>query len=369
MSMRLIFAIVCTVLTAILILPGCTVMNPSISSENSTAFPILPVTKLMYGFWPNWISPDSYQPNWNCLNYVCYFSLDANSNGTLNTDDIGTEYYTIRDAAHAHKVNVPLAVTCFDQDTQDEILAYHGNELVINIAQKLQDLGADGVCIDFEDVRDTNSLIHSSNTILMQNFIMALHDSLKNINRNYHISFCVLGNVEKVYQNSALSKYTDAVFLMGYEYHWSTSPETGAISPYNDPNQLDVDDSVGTLKKYYPADKIILGLPFYGYDWPCSSGEPAARTKGEGAIVYMNSAIANADMYGRLWDSTSHTPWYKYQSQNVWHQCWYDDEESLGLKFDYLISAQLAGPGFWALGYEGTDAAIWNVIKQKFSRR
>ena len=350
MNMRLIFAIVCTVLTAILILPGCIAMNPSISSENSTAFPILPVTKLMYGFWPNWISPDSYQPNWNCLNYVCYFSLDANSTGTLNTDDIGTEYYTIRDAAHSHRVNVPLAVTCFDQDTQDEVLAYHGGDLVNNIAQKLQDLDADGVCIDFEDVRDTNSLIHGSNISLIQNFMMTLHDTLKKINRNYHISFCVLGNVEKVYQNSALSKYADAVFLMGYEYHWSTSPETGAISPYNDPNQLDVDDSVTTLKKYYPADKIILGLPFYGYDWPCSSGEPAARTKGEGAIVYMNSAIANADMYGRLWDSTTHTPWYKYQSQNVWHQCWYDDEESLGLKFDYLISAQLAGLGFLGVG-------------------
>ena len=368
MNSRLIFAIVCTVLASTLIQPGCTGTNPSISGANCTPCTILPANRLVYGFWPCWIHPDSYQPNWNCLDYVCYFSLDANSNGTLNTDDIETEYYTVRDTAHSHKVNVPLAVTCFDQDTQDEILAYHGDELVNNIARKVQDLGADGVSIDFEDVRDTNSLIHSSNTGLMQNFMMTLHDTLKKINRDYHISFCVLGNVEKVYQNSALSKYTDAVFLMGYEYHWSTSPETGAISPYNDPNQLDVDDSVDTLKKYYPPDKIILGLPFYGYDWLCSSGEPAARTEGEGAIVYMNSAIAKANIHGRLWDSDTHTPWYKYQSQSVWHQCWYDDEESLGLKFDYLISAQLAGPGFWALGYEGPDAAIWNVIKQKFSR-
>jgi spore germination protein YaaH len=295
--------------------------------------------------------------------------LDANPNGTLNTDYIGTEYYTIRDSAHSQKVNVPLAITCFDQDVQDAILAYHGNELVNNILQRLQDLGADGVCIDFEAVRDTNSLTHSSNEILMQNFMMSLHNALKNANKNYHISFCTLGDVEKVYQNSALSEYTDAVFLMGYEYHWSNSSTTGAISPYNDPNQLDVDDSVNMLKKYYPSDKIILGLPFYGYDWACSSSEPAANTKGEGTIVYMNSAIVNAFRYGRIWDSNSHTPWYRYQSLNVWHQCWYDDAASLSLKFDYIISSNIGGLGFWALGYEGPNASIWNIVKQKFSRR
>lgn len=368
-SRRSVYAIVCAVLTVMLILPGCIGTNPSNSGASCRPFTIFPATRLTYGFWPYWMHPYAYQPDWNCLDYVCYFSLDANADGTLNKDNIEAEYYIVRDAAHSQKIKVPLALTCFDQDTQDEILAYHRDELVNNMARKLQDLGADGVCIDFEAVRDSNSLTHGSNTDLMQSFMMKLHDTLKGINSDYHISFCVLGNVEKVYRNSALSKYTDAVILMGYEYHWSTSPVTGAISPYNDPNQLSVGDSVDTLKKYYPSNMIILGLPFYGYDWPCTSGEPAARTTGEGAIVYMNSAIANAKMYGRLWDSDTHTPWYKYQSQDVWHQCWYDDEESLGLKFDYINSAQLAGPGFWALGYEGSDAEIWSVIKQKFNRR
>ncbi|MFA5078537.1 MAG: glycosyl hydrolase family 18 protein [Dehalococcoidia bacterium] len=323
--------------------------------------------RLVYGFWPYWIPTDSYQPDWSCLDYVCYFSLDANSDGTLNADNIGAEYYIVRDTAHSLNVKVPLALTCFDQDIQDEILAYHKDDLAGNLARKLADLGADGVCIDFEDVRDTNSLTHDSNTSLMQVFMTALHDRLDSLNKNYHVSFCVLGNVEKVYRNSMLSKYTDAVVLMGYEYHWSTAPVTGAISPYNDADQLDVEDSVDILEKYYPRDKIILGLPFYGYDWPCASAEPGARTEGEGAIVYMNSAIANAGIYGRLWDSKSHTPWYKYQSKDTWHQCWYDDEESLGLKFDYIISEKLAGPGFWALGYEGSDASVWNLIKRKFN--
>ena len=81
----------------------------------------------------------------------------------------------------------------------------------------------------------------------------------------------------------------------------------------------------------------------------------------------MNNAIANAQTYGRLWDSNSHTPWHRYQFEDAWHECWYDDEESLGLKFDYVNSANLAGTGFWALGYEGNNANIWNVVRDKFS--
>ncbi len=49
----------------------------------------------------------------------------------------------------------------------------------------------------------------------------------------------------------------------------------------------------------------------------------------------------------------------------MWYQTWYDDDESLGLKIDYGYSENLGGIGFWALGYEGNNATIWNTIKKK----
>jgi spore germination protein YaaH len=83
----------------------------------------------------------------------------------------------------------------------------------------------------------------------------------------------------------------------------------------------------------------------------------------------MYSALASAKDYGRLWDTSSHTPWYKYQSQGTWHQCWYEDNESLALKFNYINAAGLAGAGFWALGYEGPDSPLWTLVKQAFNRK
>ncbi len=325
--------------------------------------------KYFYGFWPYWVDPGSYQPEWSALTHISYFSMDAATDGGLDTSHIGPAYYYIREKAHSQNVKVTLTVSCFDHSVQDAILASHQNELVDAILDKLQDYSADGICMDFEEVNDTNSLTGTSNTLLMQNLLKLLAGKLKRANPDYNLSFCVTGNVENVYRNKALAGYTDAVFLMGYEYHWSKAPETGAISPFDDSKQPDIVKSIAMLKDWYPDEKLIVGLPFYGYDWPCASPDPGAKTSGEGNLVTMYSALANAGIYGRLWDAGSHTPWYKYQSAGVWHQCWYEDTESLGLKFNYLKSASVAGVGFWALGYEGPGSAVWPLVKQAFSRK
>jgi len=335
------------------------------SQQEPQGIEINSLTKTIYGFWPYWTNPDSYQPNWNALTHIAYFSWSANSDGTLNAPSNITRYNTVKSYAQQNGVKIVICVTCFDKDTQDSIFAYHKTDLANNILDVLQTYGADGVNLDFEFPRTTNSYTGESNTDLFEQLMSILYNTLKNANPDYHISFCIAGGVETVYRNANLSQYVDAIFLMGYDYHWASASTTGAVSPYNDPNQFDVVDSVNILLNYYPREKIILGVPFYGYDWPCDSDQPGATTTGTGSAVLMKYAVQNAQTYGRRWDSNSNTPWYAYQSGGEWHQCWYDDEESLALKWDYVNSANLCGTGFWALGYETSE--IWDVVLEKFS--
>jgi spore germination protein YaaH len=321
--------------------------------------------KVVYGFWPSRVDPQTYQPDWDSLTHVAYTPLRVNNaNGSLDTSHFGADYYYIRDTARAHDVEIIVTIYCSNQSILDNVLAYHRHALVTNILRKVQLYDADGVCIDFERVRGINSYTGESNTVLMEQFLHILYATVKSANPDYHIAFCVGCGVESVYHNANLGQYTDAVFLMGYDYHGRKSPTTGGVSPFNDPTQLDVIDSVTIFEAYYPANKIILGLPFYGYEWPSESDYPGASTIGTGMAVRMEDAIANAQVYGRLWDSNAHTPWYRYQSNGTWHQCWYEDEESLGLKLEYLNSTNLAGAGIWALGYEGNDANIWRIIRE-----
>ena len=73
----------------------------------------------------------------------------------------------------------------------------------------------------------------------------------------------------------------------------------------------------------------------------------------------------NALSYGKLWHESSQTPWYRYQNPN-WVQGWYDDSLSLSLKYDFAINNNLLGVGIWALGYDGTNPELWDLLSAKF---
>jgi spore germination protein YaaH len=168
--------------------------------------------------------------------------------------------------------------------------------------------------------------------------------------------------VEGVYRNTNLKQYLDSIFIMGYDYHWRESSTTGPVSPYNDPATYDVVDTVNISLNYYDKQQLILGLPFYGYDWKTVSGQPKAGTIGIAKSVDLSWTNYIAPVYGRLWDSSSNTPWYRYKDGDTWHQVWYDDDKSIGLKYDYAKSKNLGGVGFYALGLEGNNSTIWNIF-------
>ncbi|MFO7792531.1 MAG: N-acetylmuramoyl-L-alanine amidase [Candidatus Saliniplasma sp.] len=319
---------------------------------------------IIYGFWPHWTDPTEYEPNWEELTHVSVFSITAQSDGSLYEGNMD-HYDDVKNASEGTDTDVTLTITQFDQDIQDEILAYHKQDLVDNVVSVLDDYDADGVNIDIEFVRETNSITGESNVDLMEELLLTLYQDVKAENENYHISFCTAGSVEEVYRNSQLSEYTDHVFLMGYDYHWSGAQNTGPVSPYDSEQYFDVTDSMDILRDYYLDKQLVMGLPFYGYEWPAESNEPGAATEGDGESVFMTEAVDNADVYGRNWHEDSSVPWYAYEENGQWYQGWYDDEESLEMKWRYVKNQSLGGTGFWALGYETEE--VWDTIKNVFS--
>ena len=87
--------------------------------------------------------------------------------------------------------------------------------------------------------------------------------------------------------------------------------------------------------KQFNYDKLILGNPYYGYEWPSNGGDKGASTTNDGTAVIFSTAESKALSYGKLWDSDSQTPWYRYQNPS-WFQTWYDDSLSLSNKYDFV---------------------------------
>ena len=116
---------------------------------------------------------------------------------------------------------------------------------------------------------------------------------------------------------------------------------------------------------FLQLDKLILGLPYYGYDWPVLSSNINASSTGTGVAKTYDQANNMANIYGNTYNESSNAPWISYNISN-WQQCCYDDSLSISTKYQYAKENSLAGVGIWALGYDNNSDEMWGSISDQF---
>ncbi|MBR6022190.1 MAG: hypothetical protein IK066_07205, partial [Kiritimatiellae bacterium] len=162
--------------------------------------------------------------------------------------------------------------------------------------------------------------------------------------------------------------------IMGYDYHYSGSSVPGPVAPLMPSSrwgtQLNDDYSVRYyLGKMTNSANLYLAVPYYGRKWKASSTALGASSLGSSysSSPVLSTCASSASSYGRKWDSDGSVPWFSYtDSAGAAWQCFYDDVESLGLKYDYINSKGLGGVGIWALSHEPGTAKFWNLLYEKF---
>jgi chitinase len=154
-----------------------------------------------------------------------------------------------------------------------------------------------------------------------------------------------------------VAKYVDTVNLMAYDYYEPGDQEiTGNHAPlFTDPADsrgISADRSVHEYEKAgVPADKIVLGVPFYGHVW----GQVQATNHGlfqAGKPVpgaYANYAAITSSMlgqgYARYWDAPASAPSLYNAEKQIFVS--YEDPQSLALKCNYVNEQHLKGVMFW----------------------
>lgn len=121
------------------------------------------------------------------------------------------------------------------------------------------------------------------------------------------------------------------------------------------------------VKAGFPANKLVLGIPFYGHGWTNvpdvnhglfqSSPTMQPATLGGGTANY--NQLAPLKM-ARYWDPLSLTAWY-YDGTNFWS---FDDPSSIALKMDYVKGLNLGGAMVWSLDGDDTSGTLMNSIYQ-----
>jgi spore germination protein YaaH len=166
---------------------------------------------------------------------------------------------------------------------------------------------------------------------------------------------------------NALAQITDGLFIMGYNYFYSGSSFSGPVSPLGE-YFYDLEYTVNDYlyKTDNQSDKIILGLPYYGYDWPVINSNINAETTDDGIAKTYSSIQATLSQYDSHWHENSNSSWISYENNN-WRQCWYDDSLSLSNKYQFAKDNNLSGVGIWALGYDNGNNELWDALENQFT--
>jgi spore germination protein YaaH len=207
-----------------------------------------------------------------------------------------------------------------------------------------------GIDIDYED-------LHAGDRQVFTDFVTQLADALHARGKLLSVALFAKAsdagydqrNVAQDY--AAIGRVADQVRLMGYDYHWSASPP-GPIAPV---------DWINTVLAYartqIPPDKIILGIPMYGYDW----------VGNRGASLTWQQAVQLAQRYRVpiTFDKASQSPWFRYtDSAGTVHEVWFENAASVAAKLSAARAIDAGGVYLWLYGPE--DTGVWPALHQAY---
>jgi len=170
-----------------------------------------------------------------------------------------------------------------------------------------------------------------------------------------------------------LAEHLDYFMVMGYDYYWNGSEQAGPVAGLYPMTGSYLYSLSRTLSWYLsegaPVNKLVMGLPYYGRDWEVGNAVPPSNTIGYGTALTYRSVRNNNSTYSPEnlhLEPNSLSPYYSY-TINGWHQCFIDNVQSLGMKYNWVKRHNLAGIGIWALGYDNGYPELWDLLRDKFT--
>ena len=139
---------------------------------------------------------------------------------------------------------------------------------------------------------------------------------------------------------AGMGQAADYCLLMTYEWGYTYGPPL-PVSPINSVRRV-LDYGLSQI----PAEKILMGMSNYGYDWklPFVQGE----SKAEKLTNYQ--ALARAEYYGVNveYDEEAQTPFFTYTAPDgSEHIVWFENEQSWRARLALVSEYGLAGISIW----------------------
>jgi peptidoglycan-N-acetylglucosamine deacetylase len=214
--------------------------------------------------------------------------------------------------------------------------------LVRNVVQFAIQAREAGVVVDFEEVPQKTEK-H------LQEFIGELAPALHAVGLKLMVS---LPAQDDTFDYAFYGKQCDAVVIMNYDQHWPAA-EPGPIAA-----QDWFVENLHDLLKVIPAQKMIVGIANYGYDWPdpIKKSHPVAKDLSvQEALLHAYESEADVEL-----DPASLNPHYSYSDENDHtHQVWFLDAITAYNQMRAAERLGVQGTALWRLG--SSDSSLWKI--------
>ena len=228
----------------------------------------------------------------------------------------------------------------------------HRKKFCQNCLAAVTNYGLDGIDLDWEYPTSSSAGISSSPDDT-KNFTQLVKDLRAALGKDKLLTMASASNAKYVEFKDFIEQM-NFVNLMTYDM--GDPPYHNAGLYASSKTKRSCDESVTLhLNKGIPAEKIVLGMPFYGRD------DNKAFTAGDDDnFVYYRDIVKGK--YIEQWDGTAKVPYLTSGGTMVLS---YDNETSIGFKADYVKQKGLKGAMYWAI--EGDDDN-WTLSKAIASR-
>ncbi len=298
-------------------------------------------------FVPYWtVSSDKSLTDYDTL---IYFGVAADENGII--EDPGSENVEVFLSKVGHNQKKLLTLRLIDQETNSKILESKASqaEIIEETIDFAKEHGFDGIVIDFE----TKSIGFQEITDNTANFLSSGLKTIKDSGLEGHT--LLFGDTyyrARAFDVKKIAEASDSVMIMAYDFHKSGG-NPGPTFPTNGQESYgyDLTKMIENFTSDAAADKIVVILGMFGYDWEVdkngqAQGVGEALTTGEAEMFFEN----NCEYVSCTVDYTKdHELKATYtDAEGNMHEAWVETDESAKRKIELIEKAGISKVGYWA---------------------
>ena len=256
---------------------------------------------------------------WHTLTHLNIAFLYAKEDGTLSDERISSSLKNIVDEAHLNNVKVIVSLRDDAQQELARALTHNRSILVDNLIQYAKDNKLDGIDFDFEGWRSEGIVPH----------VLAFAKEFHQKKPDDLLFTCAVNTFDRGY-STEWHTWFDIINVMCYDVHGPWNNE-GQHAPYQE--SLDAIAFWKTTLEA-PANKLTLGLPFYGYSW--NEGDRAGQSYSYEQILakYPDMDVPNNDQIEHLY---------------------YNGKQTIQRKTQWAKDNKMAGIMIWQIGQDARD--------------